>query len=79
MSVLSISLSATSLTGAMSFSSSLEHYAWYRVDALWIFTELMNKQTKSQRVKFQCYLGKPCCTYLVSMRSPGQKAGLGAA
>lgn len=46
------SLLAVSLkTEAVSFLSSWQQYAWYRVGAPWPFIKLMNKQMKSQRVK----------------------------
>lgn len=83
MSVFITSLLAVSLkTGAVSFLSSPQQYAWYRVDASWLFMKLMNKQIKSQRVKSQYCQGSCATHHLFSMRSKrepcrGQKAGSG--
>lgn len=84
MSVFSTSLLAVSLkTGAVSFLSSPQQYAWYRVTSSWLLIKLMNKQMKSQRVKSQYYQGSYATHHLFSMRRSkrepcrGQKAGSG--
>lgn len=69
MSVFSTSLLAVSLkTEAVSFLSSWQQYAWYRVGASWPFIKLMNKQMKSQRVKSQYGQGRCATHHLFSMR-----------
>lgn len=49
------------------------------VDASWLFVGLMSEQVKRQRVKFQGYLQKLCCTSLVQHMRRSRKRAMSKA